>query len=74
MNNDTEIDQMLNEHQIHNLLIRWGHARDSEDWSTLAECFHNDATIHISWISGSANDFITASQAMSKKRRPGATF
>ena len=71
MNNDTEIDQMLNEHQIHNLLIRWGHARDSEDWSTLAECFHNDATIHISWISGSANDFIAASQAMSKNRKPG---
>ena len=71
MNNDTEIDQMLDEHQIHNLLIRWGHARDSEDWSTLAECFHNDATIHISWISGSANDFIAASQAMSKNRKPG---
>ena len=71
MNTDTAIDQMLNEHQIHNLLIRWGHARDSEDWSTLAECFHDDATIHLSWISGSANDFIAASKTMSINRKPG---
>jgi 3-phenylpropionate/cinnamic acid dioxygenase small subunit len=71
MNTDTAIDQMLNEHQIRNLLIRWGHARDSEDWSTLAECFHDDATIHLSWISGSANDFIAASKTMSINRKPG---
>lgn len=71
MKTDKAIDQMLSEHQIHNLLIRWGHARDSEDWGTLAECFHDDATIHLSWISGSANDFIAASQAMSLNRKPG---
>ena len=71
MNTDTRIDQMLNEHQIHNLLIRWGHTRDNEDWRALAECFHNDATIHLSWISGTANDFIAASQAITKNRRPG---
>ena len=70
MNTDTAIDQMVNEHEIHNLLIRWGHARDSEDWTTLAECFHDDATIYLSWISGSANDFIAASQAMSINRKP----
>ena len=71
MNTDTRIDQMLNEHQIQNLLIRWGHTRDNEDWRALAECFHNDATIHLSWISGTANDFIAASQAITKNRRPG---
>ena len=71
MNTDTALDQMWQEQQVHNLLIRWGHARDSEDWSTLAECFHDDATIHLSWISGPANEFLAASQAMSKKRKPG---
>jgi len=34
-----------------------GHARDSDDWETLAACFHSDATIHLSWISGLAKDF-----------------
>jgi SnoaL-like domain len=34
------------DHQIASLLIRWGYARDSDDWETLAGCFHDDATIH----------------------------
>lgn len=59
------------EHQIASLLIRWGHARDSDDWETLAECFHDDATIHISWISGSAKDFVARSRAMAAARKPG---
>ena len=59
------------EHQIASLLIRWGHARDSDDWETLAGCFHDDATIHISWISGPAKDFIARSQAMATTRKPG---
>ena len=46
------------DHQIASLLIRWGYARDSDDWETLAGCFHDDATIHISWISGLAKDFV----------------
>src|SRR4029434_2235594 len=59
------------EHQIASLLIRWGHARDSYDWETLAGCFHDDATIHISWISGSAKDYIARSRAMAAARKPG---
>ena len=59
------------EHQIASLLIRWGHARDSDDWETLAGCFHDDATIHISWISGLAKDFVARSRAMATARKPG---
>ena len=57
------------EHQIASLLIRWGHARDSDDWETLAGCFHDDATIHISWIAGPVKDFITRSRAMATARK-----
>jgi SnoaL-like domain len=57
--------------QIASLLIRWGHARDSDDWDTLAGCFHEDATIHISWMSGLAKDFIARSRAMATARKPG---
>jgi 3-phenylpropionate/cinnamic acid dioxygenase small subunit len=63
---------MEDEHQIASLLIRWGHARDSDDWETLAECFHENATIHISWISGSAEKFIAHSRAMAAGRKPGS--
>ena len=59
------------EHQIANLLIRWGHARDSDDWETLTGCFHDDATIHISWISGPVKDFIARSRAIATARKPG---
>jgi SnoaL-like domain len=59
------------EHQIATLLIRWGHARDSDDWETLAGCFHSDATIHISWISAPAKDYIARSRAMAAARKPG---
>lgn len=59
------------ERQIASLLIRWGHARDSDDWDTLAGCFHEDATIHISWMSGLAMDFVARSRAMATARKPG---
>jgi 3-phenylpropionate/cinnamic acid dioxygenase small subunit len=71
MTNNKQSKLMEDEHQINNLLTRWGHARDSDDWETLAECFHEDATIHISWISGPAKEFIAQSRAMAKMRMPG---
>ncbi len=63
---------MGDEHEIASLLMRWGHARDSDDWETLAACFHDDATIHISWMSGSATDFLAGSRKMAARRKPGA--
>ena len=71
MPNSSQSTRMEDEHRISNLLVRWGHARDSDDWDTLAECFHDDATIHVSWMSGTAKDFVARSRAMAAKRRPG---
>jgi len=71
LESDEQIKQMWDEHQINSLLIRWGHARDCDDWETLADCFHDDATIHISWISGPAKEFIEMSRAMAETRMPG---
>ena len=72
MSTDKLTALMEDEHQIASLLIRWGHARDSDDWETLAGCFHNDATIHISWISGPAKNFVARSRTMAAAREPGA--
>jgi 3-phenylpropionate/cinnamic acid dioxygenase small subunit len=71
MSNNNLSNLIEDEHQIASLLIRWGHARDSDDWETLAECFHDDATICISWISGPVKDFIARSRAMAAARKPG---
>ena len=50
MSSDRPSILMEDEHQIANLLIRWGHARESDDWETLAGCFHDNATIHAAII------------------------
>jgi len=71
MPNDNLSTSIQDEHQIAALLIRWGHARDSDDWETLAGCFHDDATIHISWMSGLAKDFVARSRLMAAARKPG---
>jgi hypothetical protein len=71
MANNNLLASIEDEHQIASLLIRWGHARDSDDWETRAGCFHDDATIHISWIAGPVKDFITRSRAMATARKAG---
>src|SRR5262245_1050988 len=71
MSNNNFSTAIEDEHQIASLLIRWGQARDSDDWETLSGCFHDDATIHISWISGPAQDFIARSRTMAAARKPG---
>lgn len=60
------------EQGIAQLLFRWAHARDTGDWDVLARCFHDDATIHIGWISGAASDYVARSRAQARSPEPGA--
>ena len=71
MSNNNFSTAIEDEHQIASLLIRWGHVRDSDDWEILSGCFHDDATIHISWITGPAQDFIARSRTMAAARKAG---
>ena len=63
--------RMKDEHDIAQLLFRWAHARDYDEWDTLAGCFHAEATIHIGWISGPASDYVARSRT-AKTRAPGS--
>jgi 3-phenylpropionate/cinnamic acid dioxygenase small subunit len=72
MTDDPRHHAAHDEHEIAALLVRWGHARDSDDWDTLAACFHDDASIHISWISAPAAEFVARSRALAAKRKPGS--
>ncbi len=65
-------DDATVQHEIADLLTRWGHARDAGDWQTLAACFHDDAMIHLSWMSGPAEDFLAGSKLMAANKKPGA--
>jgi hypothetical protein len=62
---------MLDEHEIAGVLSRWAHARDVADWETLEACFHPDAMIRISWIHGTAAEFVERSKALAANRKPG---
>ena len=68
---DNQVQAALDRQLISELLVRWGHARDSDNWETLAGCFHDDATIHISWISDSAKNFVERSTGLATERQPG---
>jgi len=65
--------QRADERAIERLLYRWAHARDFDDWSALADCFHDGATIHIAAISGTARDYVAQSRTLAARRTPGAT-
>jgi len=69
---DNPVSRPEDEQCIANLLIRWGHARDYGDWEALAECFHSDATVHLAWMLGSANDYIARARSIAAMRQSGA--
>ncbi len=68
---DAKLETALDEMEIANLLVRWGHARDGDHWDILADCFHDEASIHISWISSNAKEFVARSAAQVPDRAPG---
>ncbi|WP_052730270.1 nuclear transport factor 2 family protein [Sphingomonas sp. SRS2] len=48
--------------EIQNLIQRERRARDFQDWTEMAECYHSDAEVEISWFRGSAADFVAGSR------------
>ena len=60
------------QHEIADVVMRWGHARDADDWDALAACYHDDASMSISWIAATASEFIERSIEMAANRRPGS--
>jgi len=66
-----KMQRMMDEHEIDQVVTAWGFARDHGDWDVLQNCFHDDATIHISWYSGPAGEFIERSKKMVAEIRMG---
>ena len=60
------LDQM----QICDVRRRWAFALDLGEWDTLQSCFHPDASITVSWYSGSVAGFIERSKKMIGGRKP----
>ena len=49
--------------EIADLIQRWGFCRDQGRWQALADTFHSEGTIAVSWFQGMFSDFVAASRA-----------
>ncbi len=52
---------------ITQLVLLEREARDQGRWQTMRECFHDDALIRISWITGNADEFVKGSIDMARR-------
>jgi hypothetical protein len=52
---------------ITQLVIREREARDQGRWQTMRDCFHADALIRITWITGNAEEFVNGSIDMARR-------
>jgi hypothetical protein len=55
---------------ITQLIILERESRDQQRWKTMRECFHDDALIRVSWITGNADEFVNGSIDMAKRGMP----
>jgi SnoaL-like domain len=52
---------------ITQLILLERESRDQQSWKTMRECFHDDALIRISWITGNADEFVNGSIDMARR-------
>jgi hypothetical protein len=52
---------------ITQLILRERESRDQGRWTSMRECFHDDALIRISWITGNAEEFVNGSIDMARR-------
>jgi hypothetical protein len=52
---------------ITQLILRERESRDEGRWGPMRECFHDDALIRISWITGNADEFVNGSREMAQR-------
>lgn len=55
---------------ISQLIMLERESRDQQRWKTMRECFHDDALIRVSWITGNADEFVNGSIDMAKRGMP----
>ena len=66
------LERVADEFEIKQVLSNWAYARDIGAWDVLSDCYHDDATMNISWISGPASEFIEQSKVMLAAIKPNA--
>jgi hypothetical protein len=64
---DARILEAADISEITQLILRERESRDLGRWKEMRECFHDDARIRISWITGNADEFVEGSIDMARR-------
>ena len=70
MGGASEMARLVDEFEVRRVRQVWAFARDHGEWETMRSCFHPDATVLVSWFSGTAQDFMARTVAMAAERSP----
>lgn len=64
MSNKSERLMQQDHTQISQLILRWGYFRDHSMWPELADTFHSDGEIKLTWYIGKFSGFVARSKDM----------
>jgi hypothetical protein len=64
---DARILEAADISEITQLILRERESRDLGRWAEMRECFHDDALIRISWITGNTEQFVQGSIDMARR-------
>jgi hypothetical protein len=66
----SRLQRMQDEYEIFRVRRIWAYSRDHHDWERLKTCFHQDATVIVSWFEGTASDFVERTKQAAAARKP----
>jgi len=68
------LDELLDRAAITRVIQNWGLARDTGRWDELRAAYTSDATMHTTWFSGSAAEFVERSMSSAKGKARSQHF
>lgn len=64
------LEEMLDKANIRELIEFERYCRDYKLWDEMRKCYHDDATIIVSWMSGNPDEFVAGSKRMNASKAP----
>ena len=62
---------LIDREEIFDLARRERFSRDQRDWTTMRDCFHDDANIRTSWFDGGADAYVAATRQRMERTSNG---
>lgn len=64
------MEEMLDKANIRELIEFERYCRDYKLWDEMRSCYHDDATIVVSWMTGTPDEFVAGSKRMNASKAP----